>query len=278
MLAWSLTAEVYAAEGERDLSTRVAANLPKPYDWVERATGGGSVVVIGQQILDATNVWLTEFFNPSVKKMWSLDGTAINVGAPILTPDLQASDGTLTPSPETEYALALNGVELQAPVVDRRGRDTLYQVGGEPLRLRSALIGVQSDGWMTGSSENRVANASYTRYDVSQGRPGFRRREALAARILRPGTRRSVESDGPDRAGDDRRPTSSRRSERVTSTQTKVLHQCTDEGFTLAPPTVPWRVEITIEPTFSPQEIVPSHSDSRQLGATVQAGFQPLFG
>ena len=123
VLAWSLTAEVYAAEGERDLSTRVAANLPKPYDWVERATGGGSVVVIGQRILDATNIWLTEFFNPSVKKMWSLDGTAINVGAPILTPDLQASDGTLTPSPETEYALALNGVELQAPVVDRRGRD-----------------------------------------------------------------------------------------------------------------------------------------------------------
>ncbi len=29
------------------------------------ATGGGSVVVIGQQISDPTNIWLTEFFNPS---------------------------------------------------------------------------------------------------------------------------------------------------------------------------------------------------------------------
>ncbi|CAN5171668.1 hypothetical protein BH09ACT13_BH09ACT13_12650 [soil metagenome] len=277
VLAWSLTAEVYAAEGERDLSTRVATNLPKPYDWVERATGGASVVVIGQQILDATNVWLTEFFNPSVKKMWSLDGTAINVGAPILTPDLQASDGTLTPSPETEYALALNGVELLAPVVDRRGRDTLYQVGGEQLRLRSAIIGVQSDGWMTGSSENRVATASYTRYDVSQDGPGFAVVKLSRRGFCVPGRdvpSRATVRIGPVTIGPDKKPALGR----VTSTQTKILHPCTDEGFTLAPPTAPWRVEITIEPTFSPQEIVPSHSDSRQLGATVQAGFQPLFG
>ena len=55
------------------------------------------MVVIGQQISDPTNVRVTEFFNRSVKKMWSLDGTAPTPG-PILTPDLEAEDGTSTPT------------------------------------------------------------------------------------------------------------------------------------------------------------------------------------
>jgi hypothetical protein len=277
VLAWSLTAEVYAAEGERDLSTRVATNLPKPYDWVERATGGESVVVIGQQISDATNIWLTEFFNPSIRKMWSVDGSAQEVGGPILTPDLQASDGTLTPTPGTQYALALNGIELQAPVVDRRGRDTLYRIDGGPLKLRSALIGVESDGWMTGTAEDHVAKASYTRYDVSRDGPGFAFVRLSRRGFCVPGRdvpSRATLRVGPVTIGPDKQPALGS----VTSTQTKVLHQCTDEGFTLAAPNVPWRVEITVEPTFSPQEIVPSHSDRRQLGAVVaEARFQPLF-
>nr|MBA3375195.1 PQQ-like beta-propeller repeat protein [Actinomycetota bacterium] len=117
VVAWNLTTEVYAAEGERILSERVDGNLTKPYDWVERLTDGGSVVVIGQGIADPTGIWLTEFFNPSIRKIWSIDGSARLVGGPILTPDLAASDGTLTPPPSTEFALALNGVTLQAPVV-----------------------------------------------------------------------------------------------------------------------------------------------------------------
>ena len=38
VFAWSLTTEVYAAEGERLLATQIADNLPVPYDWVDRAT------------------------------------------------------------------------------------------------------------------------------------------------------------------------------------------------------------------------------------------------
>ena len=33
VLAWNLTAEVYAAVGEHDFSARVEANIPKPNDW-----------------------------------------------------------------------------------------------------------------------------------------------------------------------------------------------------------------------------------------------------
>ncbi len=173
VFAWSLTTEVYAAEGERLLATQIADNLPVPYDWVDRATGGDSTVVLGQQMTDdPTGVYLTEFFNRSVTKVWSTDGTAPGPGA-ILTPDLSSPDGTLTPSPETEYAITMNGVELQAPVVTRVGPYVLYRVGGEPLKLASGLAGIDRDGWMADTNADGVAEAAYNRFDVSRDGSGF---------------------------------------------------------------------------------------------------------
>ena len=56
------------------------------------------------------------------------------------------------------------------------------------------------------------------------------------------------------------------------------MPDCEANGATLSPPNVPWRMEITVAPTFIPAEIDPSKSDRRQLGAVVdRAGFQPLF-
>jgi hypothetical protein len=267
VLSWSLTAEVYAASSERDLSRQVAARYAEPYDWVDRATGGGSVVVIGQNFADATGVHLTEFFNSSIRKVWSLDGTAPRPG-PILTPDLGAPDGALTPSPGTEYALAYNGVELQAPEVGRRDGAVLYRLDGRPLKLRSAVVGPYTDGWIADT-------ASYTRYDVSRDGPGF-----AVVRLSRefwcphdkPG--RATVRIGPVGIGPDKQPAIAQ----VTQTQTRILHACETDVFLLNPPPVPWRVEVTIKPTFSPHQLDPSRSDRRELGAVFSAGFQPLFG
>ena len=44
----------------------------------------------------------------------------------------------------------------------------------------------------------------------------------------------------------------------------------------LIPATVPFRVEVTIDPTFSPNELDPGASDIRQLGAKPEFGFVPL--
>jgi hypothetical protein len=277
IVAWSMTTQVYAAEGERILSKQVAQNLPKPYDWVEQATGGGSVVVLGQQISDSTGVWLYEFFNTSIRKMWSLDGTAPNPG-PILTPDLDATDGTLTPPPGTEYALAVNGVVLQAPVVARRGNAVLYRLAGKPLKLKEALIGRESDGWIIGSGEEKIARASYTRYDVSGDGPGF-----AVVRLSRVGWcpspgRRGVGTArariGPVTIGPDKQPAIAR----VTGMGTFLVPDCKANGVLLSTPNAPWRVEVSIGPTFSPNELDPSKSDRRQLGGVLEVDFQPLFG
>ncbi len=280
VVAWSLTGQVYAAEGERRFAQRIDQNLTKPYDWVDRATGGASVVVLGQQISDPTGIWLTEFFNPSVRKIWSLDGTAQFVGGPILTPDLDAVDGTLTPVPGTEYVLAVNGVTLQAPVVERRKDAVLYRIDGGPLQLKDALVGRETDGWMIGTrDEPGVARASYTRYDVSDDDPGL-----AVVRLTRVGwcprpsertTGKVTVRIGPVGIGPDKQP----RIERVTETRRFDVPDCEAYGATLSPPNVPWRMEITLAPTFVPAEIDPSKSDRRRLGAVIdRAGFQPLFG
>jgi len=65
---------------------------------------------------------------------------------------------------------------------------------------------------------------------------------------------------------------------RVLRERRAVLHQCK----VLGPPelliraTVPFRVEVTIEPTFSPNELDPASSDVRQLGAKPEFGYVPL--
>jgi len=280
VVAWSLTGQVYAAAGERHFSQFLVTNFPKPYDWIQQATGGESVVVIGQQIPTSPNsLWLTEFFNPSIEKIWSLDGSAVNVGGPILTPDLDAVDGTLTPPPDTKYALAVNDVRLQAPIVARREDAILYRIDGKPLKLQDALVGRQTDGWMVGSSDDPVARAAYTRYDVSNDEPGLA--VVQLSRVgwcPRPGLRQTGKATvriGPVGIGPDNQP----RIERVTETRRFDVQDCKADGVTLTPPDVPWRMEIRVAPTFRPKDIDPSKSEARELGAViVQAGFQPLFG
>ncbi|HXG77262.1 MAG TPA: glycosyltransferase family 39 protein [Gaiellaceae bacterium] len=276
---WTLTAEVYAAEGERTLSRQVARNAAQPFDWVERATGGAPVVVLGQQIADATGIWLTEFFNPSVRKIWSLDGTAINAGSPILTPDLDATDGTLTPDPDAAFALGVNGVSLQAPVVERRAPMVLYRLDGRPLKLREAVIGRQTDGWIVGTREEPdVARAAYTRYAVAGDGPGFALvRASLVDWCPSPRFRHTATVTariGPVGIGPDKQPALAR----VTAERTFRVGDCRANGVLLAPPPGPWRVEVEVRPTFSPRDIDPRSSEGRRLGVVLDVRFQPLLG
>jgi hypothetical protein len=138
---------------------------------------------------------------------------------------------------------------------------------------------------MVGSSEDPVARASYTRYDVSADGPGFAsvhlsRENWCPRRDLRQ-TAKAIVRIGPVGIGPDKQP----RIERVTETRRFELPDCEANGVTLTPPAardgspVPWRMEITVSPTFRPKDVDPSKSDSRFLGAQIkEARFQPLFG
>jgi hypothetical protein len=276
VVAWSMTTEVYAAKGERHLSTSIDKNLVHPYDWIDRVTAKKSVVVLGQAITDPKGIQETEFFNRSIRKMWSLDGSAINVNGPILTPDLKTANGTLTPSPGTQYALALNGIELQDPLVRQVRNDRLYRLDGKPMRLAAAITGQESDGWIVGSAEQPdVARASYTRYLVTPTDPNF-----VVVKLSRigfcPKPQRGTVATvrlGTVAIGPDKQPSIGR----VLKTERKRVRDCNTTGFAFARPDVPWRVEIRISPTARPHDVDPSNSERRYLGATMDVRLESLF-
>jgi len=266
VLGWNLLNEIYAANGERRLSDRVSANLVEPRVWVDDATDGGTVTMVGQQFRDNTGLYLTEFFNRAVTQVWSVDprSPAPSPGHGV-TADLALPDGTMFPEPGTGYALAVNGVRLQGEVVEERPDGTLYRLDG-PIRLAENQTGVYGDGWMG----NRAA---YNRFDVTNDGPGFARvrlsREAFCTDRKVPS--RITVRIGPLGVGADRQPALGR----VTATRRLTLLPCKAQTLLLRPPPGPWRVEIT-SGTFVPATIDPKLGDTRDLGARVEFGFVGL--
>ena len=175
VLAWNLTAEVYAAVGEHDFSARVEANIPKPNDWIDRAADGGSVVMLGQRMNDnPLGVASTEFWNRTIQKVWSVDGSGPGPGH-TLTPDLQDVDGTLWPDPHTDFVLASDGVQVVGEEVaaNPEANATLVRLDG-PIRLRSNETGIAADGWVVGNAgdPSEPARAAHNQFDVSEGGKG----------------------------------------------------------------------------------------------------------
>ncbi len=284
LLVWNVTAETYAANGEYRFSRFLVSAFPRPFDWVDRATGGGSTVMVGQQFGTNLNGYnLTEFWNRSIVKVWSVDPASIApTPGPTLTPDLESSDGTLTPSPETRFALAVNGVALQAAVVPTeqtiRGT-TLYRLDGKPLRLAFSQSGVESDGWVTAPDPEAPATSAYNRFDGASLGRGFA--------VVRLGRVAWAGTDVPGHVtvrlgtlviGADKQPAIGR----VLATRHRTIHACgkpgllCSTGFAFPSPGQPFRIEVSITPTFIPHTLDPRSSEVRNLGAQVSYAFSPL--
>lgn len=263
-LVWTVTGEIYAAHGESLFSRRLYETLPRPANWVDRATGTRPVVFLGQAVADTNPIHLLEFWNRSVEGVWSLDGSAPGPGATV-TPNLEKPDGTLSP-PHTDYVVAIPGVDvagerLGAPVAGYQ----LVRLPGRQLRLRSARTGIAPDGWMG-------AEATYAKYDVlptergtlrvGLSRAGWCGKDVRSVVVVQIGPV-TVSKDGAAAIG------------RVTAERTGVIHSCqTLDDFELPTPAAPWLARVSVDPTFSPAELDPSLSDPRQLGATVSFSYE----
>jgi hypothetical protein len=277
ILGWNAIAETYASVGEHDFSARVQRNLPKPNDWVDRATGGASTTILAQRMDDNPLGFASmEFWNRSIEKVWSVDGTGPGPGH-TLTPDLQSVDGTLWPNPETEYVVGANGVEVAGPVVatNPAANATIVRLDGKPIRLRSNDTGVAADGWMLGlAPDPSVAHAAHNQFDVSHGGTG-NVVVTLSRKVFCP---KGVRLAGVARVrvgdlvrGSDKQPAIGR----VTGSETAYVPACGTRTVVLPTPDGPWRAEVAIE-TFVPRDVDPKHSsDSRALGAQVGFGVQP---
>ena len=274
---WNVTAEVYASIGEHDFSALVERNIPKPNDWVDRGAGSGTVTMLGQHMSDnPLGVPSTEFWNRSISKVWSVDGTGPGPGH-TLTPDLQDADGTLWPNPRTDFVLASGGVEVVGDEVAANEGSTLVRVDGRPIRLRSNTTGIAGDGWIVGdpSDPGVPARAAYNRFDVSGGGTGtavvtLSRETFCPAGVRLPGD--AVVRIGILGRGEDKQPAIVRQ----TASDAQYVPACGSRTFALPTPSVPWRVEVAI-PTFVPAKVDPKGSagERRALGARVSFDVVP---
>ena len=240
ILGWNVVAETYASIGEHDFSSRVEANLPKPRDWIDRAADGGTTVMLGQRMSDdPLGTASTEFWNRSIDKVWSVDGTGPGPGH-TLTPDLQDVDGMLWPNPGTDFVLASNGVEVAGPIVatNPAANATLVRLDGQPIRLRSNETGISRDGWIVcpGCEPGMPARAARNQFDVSHGGKGTLVVSLSRAHLLpegRSSPRRGGVRIGPLVRGADKQPAIGR----VTGSETVYVPPAASGPWCSAPPT-----------------------------------------
>ena len=111
VLAWTMTAQLAAASASNSFSRTFLRNLPAPKDWIDTATDGAPTLYLGQKIADPNGLWLYEFWNRSIKRVYSLDGTAPGPG-PTVTPSLLNKHGELAGDPGYDFVLAEKSIDL----------------------------------------------------------------------------------------------------------------------------------------------------------------------
>ncbi|MHB1243662.1 MAG: hypothetical protein ACYC1P_09750 [Gaiellaceae bacterium] len=271
-IGWNVTGEVNAARGSTAFADGLMANLPQPPNWIDRATGGEPALYIGQKIADPNGLWLLEFWNRSIERVWSLDGSAPGPG-PTLTPDLLNANGELAGDPGYGYAVAERGIELAGTRLRTSGGWQLYDLE-PPLRLAAAQRGIFGDGWIGSNRDDNRVSAGFSRYVNPEPGPGTAfvtvGRKAWCTDKDIPGNvviRAGTLALGPERNGV---------VGRVTDEVGWQVRACSERTFPLSVPAAPFHVEVTIEPTFSPFEIDPvGQSDRRRLGAQVSFDWRP---
>jgi hypothetical protein len=264
VLAWNLTGQLAAADGSRILSSQLIANYPRPLNWLDRLTGGESAMYLGRQITDANGIWLMEFWNRSLRYVWSIDGSAKGPG-PTLSPDLLAPDGSITSAPGIRYVVVDEGINLVGDIVARKAHGSggltkywrVYRIH-PPLRLAEATTGIYDDGW-TGET------STYARFSTPGNRPGYAvvaiSRQAWAGPsppgnvVIRVGT--LVLRNKQPGLG------------RATETVRWTIRSGGFQRFYIPTPRPPFRVEVRITPTFVPAEIDIRSSERREFGAQV---------
>jgi hypothetical protein len=268
-LAWSFAGELAGAGASNSYATSFLSNIRGNPRWLDKATHGGPTLYLGQQMQDQNSEWLLEFWNRSLRAVWSLDGTAQGPG-PFLTPDLAKTDGTLYPDgSQYAYVIADRGIRVDGKALGHHNHKaggsyipwTLYQPA-RPLRLRWAFVGVQPDGWMSSDS-------SYTRYWSPGNRAG-----TLIVRLTRPGGTPATATVriGAVIRGSDKQPHLGR----IADVRHRRLTGKNELVFRFRAPGPRFRVEVHVAPTFRPIEVTHGlASDARQLGAQVTYRFEP---
>ena len=271
ILAWTATGELSAALASNRAGRQAAATLKHPFSWVDDVVHGAPTLYLGAGEADPNPENLLEFWNRSITRVSSLDGTVGGPG-PSGGPNI-AADGTtdLGNGPAQPHAQFAYAVE-DYPCVDLAGdlvAEHPYRAGGmtkrwrllrltTPNRLRAMCTGIYADGW-TGAGDS-------TYYRFSGRRNGWLR--VVVSR------RDWGEPTGPSPVhiqvtglaiNDNHQPVLTAVQQQTDGTidsgQTKVVW--------VRAPGAPFGVHVIVDHKFVPADIDPSSQDRRLLGAEV---------
>jgi hypothetical protein len=161
-------------------------------------------------------------------------------------------------SQRIRYMVVPGNVQLAGSLLAQQGRLALYRIES-PMRLATLLGGVYADGWMG-------SDAALTHY----AKPNRSRR--LRVRVSR---ERWTRASPPGHVTIKIGPLVAKNGQpaigRVTSSRMLTVRSREARSSTLKTPKVPFRLEIHVEPTFTPSQF--GLADPRQLGAQVDLRF-----
>lgn len=275
---WMAAAQVTTARGVQQAAAANVRGLKAigatPLDWVDQLTHGQGVTYLGQNLSpplgNPNGVWLTEFWNQSIKHAYTLDSSYPGPG-PSVTPGLVKPDGSLGDDPGLPYVLADGGVHMAAQQVAQHGSLILYRLRAHPWRLQQSVLGVTGDGWIVGSGSNTYADGTFAYYGP-QRKPGTLTVQVWTT-LCPPGApaQHAIVRVGTVALSSQQKPVIGR-----TDAVRRIVVGTTCSGgtgvatlrFHVAPPVA---VTVHVSPTIRPSDY--GISDSRELGAHLGFGF-----
>lgn len=207
---------------------------------------------------EAQILWQTEFWNRSVGTIYNLaypDPAAQRPNAATFN----GVTGRITPTSgapgPTEYVVAPTALRLVGTRLEQQGGLVLYRIR-PPMRLATAVGGIYGDSWMG----NFAALTHYTtprragRLRVRVSREGWGGQSPPGEVTINVGLLGDLNGTPAISV--------------LTDSETWTVRSGVARSFTLATPKAPYRLEISVDPTFSPASY--GHWDTRQLGAQIQ--------
>jgi hypothetical protein len=238
-------------------------------DWIDEAIGTqprAAFLFTSEIAPNAHILWQTEFWNRAVGNIYQVQTEAPGNPGSAATIDPR-SGRILVADPRgrfpPEYAVGDANAQIVGDVVASAGPLELTRVT-PPLRVMTRTEGVSPDGWMG-------PEAAYNHYSSADGKAP-RQVEIGLSRAGWTGT--DVPGDVRIRVGRiNAGSTSGPQLSAGVVERTWVIHSGTGKNFVFRAPRPPFRVEVRIDPTFSPADY--GHPDTRQLGAQVSFAVLP---
>jgi hypothetical protein len=164
VLGWNFTGELAASSGTNSIARAAATTLGRPFSWVDDSTHLRPTLYMGEAEVDQNPEWLLEFWNRSLARISSLDGSVLGPGfsgSPNILRNGALYWQDTTEGLKIQYDYAVEDL----PCIELAGNSVKthqYRAGGrlqtwrlvqlaKPNRLLSTCTGIYADGW-TGST------------------------------------------------------------------------------------------------------------------------------